>query len=161
MRRIVNLIMKLLPLKNIPVDTMYKLVWYAIIGVITFVIANVCLYIFRRLLIWADVLSIALSYVLAVICHFMLHNIITFKDSTEPFKRRLSGHLIVSIINYFIGVGVTAAVIKFIVDNNIIATGCSTAVTLLLGYTMLNKFVYNTYRSMQEDGINDNHQKSA
>jgi len=72
------------------------------------------------------------------------------RSATEPFKHRLGGHIIVSVINYFIGVGVTTAVIKFIVDNNIIATGCSTAVTLLLGYTMLNRFVYKTYKTPQE-----------
>ena len=114
-------------------------------------------YVFRRLLVWADVPSIAFSYIIAVVCHFLLHNIITFKDSTEPFKRRLGGHLIVAVINYFIGVGVTTAVIKFIVDNNIVATGCSTAVTMLFGFMMLNRFVYKTHKTAQEYKANDNH----
>jgi putative flippase GtrA len=136
---------------------MYKIVWYAIIGLITFVITNVCLYIFRRLFLLEDVLSVAFSYALGTACHFLLHNIITFKESTEPFKRRLGGHLTVAVINYFIGVGITTAVIKFIIDSNIVATSCSTAVTLLLGYTMLNRFVYKTYKIMQECKANDNH----
>ena len=161
MRRIVNLLMKFPPLRNIPNDSVYKLVWYAIIGVITFVIANVCLYVFRKMLFLADVPSIALSYALATVCHFLLHNTITFKGSNEPIKKRLGGHLIVSIVNYFIGVGVTTVVIKLVIDNNIIATGCSTAVTLLLGYAMLNRFVYKTYKTAQRDKSNDNHQKSA
>jgi len=160
-QRIVNLIVRFPPLRNIPADSVYKLVWYAIIGVITFVIANVCLYIFRRVLFLADVPSIALSYALTMVCHFLLHNTITFKESNEPIKNRLGGHLIVSIVNYFIGVGVTAVIIKFVVDNNIIATGCSIMVTLLLGYAMLNRFVYKTYKTAQGDKANDNHQKSA
>jgi putative flippase GtrA len=150
MWRIINLLLKFPVFRNTPADSVYKIVWYAIIGSITFVISNVCLYVFRRLLAWADVPSVALSYALTTICHFVLHNTITFKGSSEPFKHRLGGHLTVSVINYFIGVGVTTAVIKFIVDNNIIATGCSTAVTLLLGYTMLNRFVYKTYKTAQE-----------
>jgi len=157
MRSIINLIMKLPLLKNISADLVYKLVWYAVIGVITFGITNICLYIFRKMLVWADLPSIALSYILAVICHFILHNIITFKESKEPLKHRLSGHLVVSIIIYFIGVGVTTIVIKFIIDNSIIATGCSTALTLLLGYTMLNRYVYKTNKFTQVGTTDDNH----
>jgi len=161
MRRIINLLIKFPLLKNISADSMYKFVWYAIIGAITFIIVNVCLYIFRRSLVWADVPSIALSYVIAVICHFLLNNRITFKMSNESFRHRLGGHIIISVINYFIGVGITAAVIKIIIDSNIIATGCSTAVTMLLGYTMLNRFVYKTYKTTQEGKTDDNNQKSA
>jgi putative flippase GtrA len=149
----INLLIKFRPLNNISPDSIYKLVWYTIIGAITFVIVNVCLYVFRRLLGWPDVLSVAFSYGLTTVCHFLLHNTITFKGSTEPFKLRLGGHIIVSVINYFIGVGVTTAVIKYVIDNNIIATGCSTAVTLLLGYTMLNRFVYRTYKTVQGKGM--------
>jgi putative flippase GtrA len=115
----INLLLKFPLLKNISVNSVHKLVWYAIIGAITFVITNMCLYVFRRLLVWADVPSIAFSYIFAVVCHFLLHNIVTFKDSTEPFKRRLGGHLTVSVFNYFIGVGVATAVIKYVIDNNI------------------------------------------
>jgi len=157
MWRIINLLLKFPVLRNTPSDSVYKIVWYTIIGAITFVITNMCLYVFRRLLVWADVPSIAFSYILAVVCHFLLHNMITFKDSIEPFKRRLGGHLIVSVINYFVGVGVTAATIKYVIDNNIIATGCSTAITFLLGYMMLNRFVYKTYNTPQEYKPNDNY----
>jgi len=149
MRFIVSLLVKFPLLRNISADSAYKLVWYTIIGVITFVITNVCLYIFRRMLVWADVASVAFSYALATVCHFLLHNTITFKGSIEPLRHRLGGHLIVSAINYFIGVGVTTSVIKFVIDSNIIATGFSTAVTLLLGYTMLNRFVYKLHKTAQ------------
>jgi len=157
MWRIINLLFKLPVLRNTSVDSVYKIVWYTIIGSITFVISNVCLYVFRRLLVWADVPSVAFSYAFATVCHFLLHNTITFKGSTEPFKRRLGGHLTVAVINYFIGVVVTTAVIRFIVDNNIVATGCSTAVTLLFGFTMLNRFVYKTHKTAQAHNANDNH----
>jgi putative flippase GtrA len=152
MRHIVNLFLKL-PIKYISADSVYRIVWYAIIGAITFVITNICLYVFRKLLVWADIPSVAFSYALVTACHFLLHNVITFKGSTEPLRNRLGGHLIVSVINYFIGVGITTAVIKFIVDSNIIATASSTAVTLLFGYTILNKFVY---KIVQEYKVNDN-----
>jgi len=156
MQRIINSLLKFPLLKNISADSMYKFIWYIIIGAITFTITNICLYIFRRLLVWADVQSIALSYILAVTCHFLLNNTITFRESNESFRHRLGGHIIISVINYFIGVGVATVVIKLIIDSNIIATICSTAVTLLIGYTVLNRFVYKTYKTAQEDKANDN-----
>jgi hypothetical protein len=76
-------------------------------------------------LVWTDVPSIAFSYVLAIVCH------------------------------YFIGVGVTTAIIKCVIDSNIIATGGSTVVTLLLWYTMLNRFVYKTNKIRYQ--ADDNH----
>jgi putative flippase GtrA len=157
MQYIVNSLLKFPLLKNISADSMHRYVWYTIIGAITFVISNVCLYIFRRLLVWADVPSVAFSYALTTVCHFLLHNAITFRGSTEPLRHRLGGHLTVSVINYFIGVGVTTAIIKFVVDNNIIASGCSTAVTLFLGYTMLTRFVYKPHKAVQEYKANDNY----
>ena len=48
MWRIINLLLKFPPLRNIPADSAYKIVWYAIIGVITFIITNVCLYVCIR-----------------------------------------------------------------------------------------------------------------
>jgi len=148
-RCVINLLLKFPLLKSLSADSVYKLVWYTVIGAITFVITNVGLYVFRRRLVWSDVLSVASSYALATICHFLFHNAITFRRSNEPLSRRLGGHMIVSVINYLIGVVVTTSVIRFVIDNNIIAAGCSTAVTMVLGYTMLNRFVYKTHKATQ------------
>ena len=156
MKCIINLLLKFPLLKNTSADSLYRYIWYTIIGAITFVITNVCLYISRRLLVWADILSVVSSYTFSTVCHFLLHNAITFKSSTEPLRSRLSGHLTVSVINYFIGVGVTTVTIKFIVDNNIIATCFSTAVTLFLGYKMLTRFVYKLHNTAKEYKTDDN-----
>jgi putative flippase GtrA len=157
MQYIVNFLLKFPLLRNISADSMYRYVWYTIIGAITFVVTNAFLYVYRRLLVWADVPSVAFSYALATICHFLLHNAITFKGSTESLRHRLGGHLTVSVINYFIGVGVTTAVIKVVFDNNIIASGCSTVVTLFLGYAMLTRFVYKLHKTGQEYKANGNY----
>jgi putative flippase GtrA len=54
----------------------------------------------------------------------------------------MRGHLAVAVLNYFIGVAISTAMLKYIVDNHIVATVCSTAATFLFGFVLLDRFVY-------------------
>lgn len=115
---------------------------YVCIGGLTYMLTNLALYVFRRIFHMPDGPSVMVSYALVTVCHFLMHNFITFKGSKAPLRDKLGGHLIVSVINYVIGVSIVTFVIRYIADNNIIATACSTAVTFLLGFTLLDRFVY-------------------
>ncbi len=134
-------------------ETMRKLGMYSFIGLLTFLVTNILLYVFREILQIPDGISVMIAYAIAALFHFWFHNNLTFKESRESLGNKLKGHMLVSILNYFIGTAVATEGIKFISDNSIVATALSTAVTYLLGFVMLNRFVYklNTEREKKDD----------
>lgn len=123
-------------------DEIQKLFWYIIIGVVTYIINNLFLVLFRRVFQIKDIIAVALSFLLTSICHFFLHNGITFRKSGESMKKKATGHAAVTFINYFVGVTITTFILRHVADNNLFATACSTGVTFVLGYVLLNRFVY-------------------
>lgn len=128
----------------------WKLIWYIIIGVITYVINNLLLLLFRRTCHMEDIIAVAFSFLLTSVCHFLLHNKITFRNSRERLRKKLAGHAMVSVINYFIGVAIATLVLRYIVDSNLFATACSTAATFLIGFVLLNRFVYRLQENTGE-----------
>lgn len=145
MWRLAQFLHKLPLMDKVKDTTLHQWLWYTLIGAITFVVTNMLLFIFRRLLALPDVLSVMISYALMTVCHFILHNNLTFRKSMVPLRNKLSGHLAVSLINYFVGVTITMLILKVFIDSNLIATAISTSVTLVLGFTLLNRFVYKLY----------------
>lgn len=119
-----------------------KMVLYLCIGGFTYLLTNLLMYVLRRILCLPDSLAVMISYALVTVCHFLLHNFITFKGSQASLREKLGGHLLVSFINYVIGVIIAIFVIRCLADNHMIATACSTSVTFLLGFTLLDRFVY-------------------
>ncbi len=144
MERFMDALLRLPFLNRMEREEAVKLIWYTVIGVITYGINNILLFTFRRV-IRQDVISVALSFFLTNMCHFVLHNKITFKQSAESTQRKIMGYLAVVIVNYAAGVTVTTLILKFVIDNNFIATACSSGTTLLIGYFLLNNFVYKLH----------------
>ena len=138
-------------LNRIPAKTIGKLIWYFAVGVLMLILTNVLLYICRGLLQWPDVPSVAAAFALTTVLHFLIHNSVTFKDSKNPLARRLNGHLLVSVMNYFIGVAATTVVLKFVIDSNLIATVFSAAVTFFIGFVLLDRFVYGSSGKGKKD----------
>lgn len=131
-------------------EEIQKLVWYVIIGVVTYVINNLLLLLFRRVFLVRDIFAVALSFLLTSVCHFFLHNGITFRKSAETLQKKLAGHAVVTVINYFVGVTTATLVLRYIADSNLFATACSTAVTFVMGFTLLNRFVYKLQNNRED-----------
>ena len=127
-------------------DRAYRLFWYIVIGFLTYALNNYLLFTFRGTNKFSDTVSVAMAFFITSLCHFVLHNTITFRKSSQSFRKKFLGHLTVVIINYIAGVTTAALTLKYIWDNNFFATACSTAVTFTLGYGLFNKFVYKTDR---------------
>ena len=121
---------------------MRKFGMYSFIGLLTFLVTNILLYIFREIFKVSDGMSVMVAYAIAALSHFGLHNNLTFKESRESLGNKLKGHMLVSVFNYFIGTAAATAAIRYISDNSIVATAFSTAVTYFLGFVMLDRFVY-------------------
>ena len=121
-----------------------QLLWYIVIGILTYLLNNFLLFIFRKKIFLGDSASVMLAFLITALCHFILHNTITFRKSTRNFKAKFTGHAIVTVLNYFAGSATAVLVLKFIIDSNWIATACSTFVTFCLGYGLFSKFVYKT-----------------
>ncbi len=125
-------------------ESLTRLLWYIIIGFLTYFLNNFLLFTFRDSGYFSDFEAVALAFLITSICHFILHNTITFRKSKRNFSTKLIGHAIVTMLNYLAGVATAAFTLKFICNNNWAATACSTAVTFVLGYTLFNRVVYRT-----------------
>jgi len=151
MQRLIDWALRLPVLNRMEREEAVKLAWYIVIGGVTYIINNVLLFLFRRKMGLEDTASVALSYLLTTVCHFFLHNTLTFRKSRESLRRKCLGHFVVSAINYVMGVTAAAFVLGYVYDSNLLATACSTAVTFLAGYFLLNKFVYKLHTERGKD----------
>lgn len=125
-------------------ENLIRLSCYVVIGGIAYGMNNVLLFIFRGEKSFNDNVAVALAFFITSTFNFVMHNAITFRKSKQNIKRKLIGHITVTIINYFAGVTTAILTLRFIMDNNFLATACSTAVTFSLGYGLFNRFVYKT-----------------
>ena len=125
-------------------ESIIRLSWYIIIGILTYFLNNFLLFTFRASGKFSDTVSVAFSFLITSLCHFILHNAITFRKSRRKFGAKFIGHVAVTVLNYFAGVITAALTLRFVCDNNWLATAFSTAVTFILGYSLFNRFVYRT-----------------
>ena len=123
-------------------ESVVRISWYVIIGIFTYFLNNFLLFRFRASEKFSDTVSVALSFLITSICHFILHNTITFRKSRIRLSAKFIGHVAVTVLNYFAGVMTAALTLWLICDNNWIATALSTVVTFVLGYGLFNRFVY-------------------
>jgi putative flippase GtrA len=154
MKQIMIIASKLPIIRALPEKTIEKLFLYVVIGMLTLFINFGFLYFFRQVVKFLDLVAVMLSFAFTAMCHFLLHNAITFRKSTEAFGHKITGHLLVSVFNYFIGVSVAMLVIRFVCDSNLLAAVCSAAVTFIVGFVSLHRLVYKTHKENEEDDHN-------
>lgn len=118
---------------------LYKIVCYLFIGGVVYIANTAALTVTRRAFYLSDVAAITVSFILATVLHFVLHNFITFKNSTRALLSRMVGHFSIACLNYVIALAVSYTVINYIYDSNILATAASTGTTMVIGFLLLNR----------------------
>jgi putative flippase GtrA len=124
-----------------------KFIKYLFVGGTVFVIHTVTLWFFKRILHLENFLSSTIAYSIGTVSHFLLNNFFTFRDSGVNYKRRIIGYVIVVVCNYTINTIIVNSFLSFVIDNVLLAVIASTCATVLFGFFVLNKIVYNTRKT--------------
>jgi putative flippase GtrA len=117
---------------------------YLLVGAVTFVTYYIALAFFYTLLGVRYEISIACAYTITVALHFMLNRQYTF----EAMSGRLSVHglkyAVVAFVNYLVQLGVVYISLEFLSLNFYVATFLGVLATLVLGYTLLGRWVFQS-----------------
>jgi putative flippase GtrA len=101
------------------------------------------LWFMKRKLYFSNSLAISAAYFFATALHFTLNNFFTFSDADTGYQRRIGGYLLVAGCNYFITLIIGNIVFRYIADNVLIVNIAGVAVTTIISYLFLYKFIFS------------------
>ena len=123
-------------------DLFKRLFRFAIVGGTIFIINTSLIWFVRRVLGFEGFVSIWSVYLIVTVCHFLLNNYFAFKDSDTLFKKRILRYIIFLFISTLMNSLIVNTFLTYVMDNVLYATIVTTAVMLLVNFSILNKFVF-------------------
>lgn len=115
---------------------------YITIGGITFLAYTFGLYIAYTIFGLPYPIAVALSYVCATAIHFFANRSFTFSAQKMSPKNQLIPYLSVAFLNYLIQIFTIYLLFVKCSFNFYVSTFISILVTILIGYTLLDKWVF-------------------
>jgi putative flippase GtrA len=119
-----------------------KILKYLVIGGITFVLYEFFLWIFFSRLGFTHLLSITISYFLAILFHFMANKKITFKVRNNTNQKEVIYYLLIAGVNYIIQLLINYTLINLFGLNIYVSALVGICCTVILGFLSLNFWVF-------------------
>jgi len=134
-------------------DLFKRLFKFGIVGGTIFIINTSLIWFVRRILGFEGFLSIWSVFAIVAICHFLLNNYFAFNDTNELFKKRVLRYIIFLFLSTLMNSLIVNSFLTYVIDNVLYATIVTTAIMLLVNFTILNKFVFPKSKEEKEEGI--------
>lgn len=125
-------------IKNFLTYDFYK---FLIIGLLTFGIYYFFLWVTFGNLKLQYILSVSISYLLAILFHFVTNKIFTFKNNSK-FGRQLFKYLFLAIINYFLQVVIIIGLCEFVNLNFYFSAFFASLITMVNGFLTMKLWVF-------------------
>ena len=123
-------------------DLFKRFVRFGLVGGTIFIINTSLIWVVRRVLGFEGFLSIWGVFLIVTVCHFLLNNYFAFKDSNALYKKRILRYIIFLFFSTLMNSLIVNSFLTYVVDNVLYATVVTTAVMLLINFSVLNKFVF-------------------
>ena len=123
-------------------DLFKRLIRFGIVGGTIFIINTSLIWVVRRVFGFEGFFSIWSVFLIVTVCHFLLNNFFAFKDSNELFKKRIFRYIIFLFFSTLMNSLIVNSFLTYVMDNVLYATVVTTAIMLLINFTILNKFVF-------------------
>ncbi len=124
--------------KNFLTFDFYK---FLIIGLLTFCIYYIFLWVTFENLKIHYILSVSFSYLFAVLFHFVTNKRITFKNS-DNLGKQVFKYLLLAFINYFLQVLVIIVLCEFLNFNFYLSAFFASLVTMVNGFLTMKFWIF-------------------
>ena len=123
-------------------DLFKRFARFVLVGGTIFIINTSLIWVVRRVLGFEGFFSIWGVFLVVTVCHFLLNNYFAFKDSNILCKRRIFRYIIFLLFSTLMNSLIVNSFLTYVIDNVLYATVVTTAVMLLINFSVLNKFVF-------------------
>ena len=127
---------------NVKKKEVRKIASYLIVGGATFVVYYFILWSLFDLFRLNYPVAVTFSYFLASTFHFLVNRNVTFKVGNGKYKRQIYYYLLVAFLNYLIQLGVINLLYGFLGLNLYISAFIGIFITVIVGFTLLNNWVF-------------------
>jgi len=86
--------------------------------------------------------AVTLSYLISSVFHFLSHRAFTFQIKSDKYRRQFIYYFFVAALNYFIQLGTIKVLYEYIKFNIYISAFLGILLSLVVGYTLLNNWVF-------------------
>jgi putative flippase GtrA len=125
-----------------------QLAKFVIVGGVTFGINFFFFHLFYGLLHWDYRIAVSLSYVITVVCHFMLHRIFTFSAAEQEIAHNAGRYLLMLALNYGITLSVIWLSVEVVRLSPYIGVVASTGATASTSFLVMKYFVFKARKAM-------------
>ena len=115
---------------------------FLFVGFLTFFINLGFFHFFYASLAFNYKIAITISYVISVICHFMLHRFFTFKNREQAVAHHLVKYGVMLALNYGITLGAMWMTINILVLSPYFGLVFATAITAVTSFFTMKYFVF-------------------
>lgn len=119
-----------------------KILTYLTVGGVAFLLYFIVLWILFDLIGVHYPFAVTLSYLISSTFHFFSHRAFTFEIKSKKYKSQLMYYCIVAAVNYFIQLVTIKVLYEYININIYISAFFGILLSLLVGYTLLNNWVF-------------------
>lgn len=118
---------------------------YIAIGAMTFIAYYFFIWILYSFLKINYLISISISYLLAVTFHFLTNRKVTFNVFGKKYLRQIFRYFIVAAFNYLIQMSAVSMLHGYLGINLYISLLFGISITSLIGFTLLNYWVFRSH----------------
>jgi len=123
-------------------DLFKRLIRFGLVGGTIFIINTSLIWFVRRVLGFEGFISIWSVFLIVAVCHFLFNNYFAFRDSNVLFKKRVLRYIIFLFVSTLMNSLIVNSFLTYVIDNVLYATVVTTAIMLLINFSILNKFVF-------------------
>jgi putative flippase GtrA len=118
-----------------------KFIIFLIIGIVTFAIYYLLLWIFYEEAKLYYMFAVGCSYLIAVSFHFISNKILTFKNK-ENIKNQIWKYILLSIFNFFMQILIIKYLFEILSINFYLSALCGLIATMFSGFTIMKLSVF-------------------
>ena len=119
-----------------------KKIKYLVVGLITLFIYYVLLYVLKDLIGFNYVVAILISYLFAVISHFLLNRKFTFKLKSKITSSQIFKYFLIALFNYIIQIITLFLLYDLLNFYFYFSWIIGILLTIVIGYTLIEKFIF-------------------
>ena len=124
-------------------DNTKRFIRFLLVGVTAFIIYTLTLWLLKRVLGVNTPVSVTIAFGITITYHFLLSNFFTFNNSDADYKKRILGYIAVVACNYAINIVIVSTILNIVIDNVLVASATSTAITMFFNFFVLSRIVFS------------------
>jgi len=117
---------------------------FVLVGITTSGVNLTNVYIFYGLLQWDYRLAITIAYIVAVLCHFLLHRVFTFRAGNQQIINNAGKYSLMLLVNYGITLTAVLIAVEILGSSPYFGVIGAVGITAFTSFFLMKYFVFQT-----------------